>query len=50
MAIDRSLGLLAEAHDGLRAALAKAPGDSGIREALEALERQLAAEGKDSAR
>ena len=47
--IDRGLGLLAEARDGFRAALARAPGDSGLREALEALERQLASEGEKSA-
>jgi hypothetical protein len=48
--IDRSLGLLAEARDGFRAALDRAPGDGGLRQALEAVERQLASEGEESAR
>ena len=48
--MDRNLGLLAEAHDAFRAALATAPGDRGLRQALEALERQLASEGEQSPR
>jgi hypothetical protein len=36
----------AEARDGFRAALARAPGDAGLRQALETLERQLASEGE----
>ena len=48
--VDRRLGLLAEARDEFRAALVLAPGDIGLRQALEALERQLASEGEQSAR
>jgi hypothetical protein len=42
--IDRSLGLLVEARDEFRAALARAPGDVALRHALDRLEQQLAAD------
>ena len=48
--IDRTLGLLMEARDGFRAALARAPGDGRLREALDSLERQLFPEREKSAR
>jgi hypothetical protein len=41
--IDRGLGLLFEARDGFRRALAAAPDDAGLRHALEELEQSLAA-------
>lgn len=40
--IDRELGLLAEAHDALRAALSAAPDDEGLRLALQRVEATLA--------
>jgi hypothetical protein len=43
-AIDRDLGLLSESREEFRAALAKSPGDAGLRQALESVERQLASE------
>jgi hypothetical protein len=42
--IDRSLGLLVEARDEFRAALGKAPDDPALRQVLDRLERQLAAD------
>jgi hypothetical protein len=42
--IDRSLGLLVEAREEFRAALAKAPDDVALRQAFDRLEQQLAAE------
>jgi hypothetical protein len=39
--IDRGLGLLSEAHEELRAAVARAPDDAALRRALERLEQQL---------
>lgn len=48
--IDRSLGLLVEAREEFRAALAKAPGDVALRRALDRLEQQLAAERDKSAK
>ena len=48
--IDRRLGLLVEARDALRAALAKAPHDVALREALDGLERQLAVDQEKSDR
>jgi hypothetical protein len=48
--IDRSLGLLIEAREEFRAALAKAPGDVSLRSALERLEQDLAAEREKSER
>jgi cytochrome c-type biogenesis protein CcmH/NrfG len=39
--IDRHLGLLTEARDAFRAAVAKAPDDVALRHALERLEQQL---------
>jgi hypothetical protein len=46
--MDRSLGLLVEARDGFRAAIAKAPDDVALRQALDRVERQLAAEREKS--
>jgi hypothetical protein len=43
--IDRSLGLLLEARQELRAALGAAPGDPGLQEALADLERRLKEDG-----
>ena len=37
--IDRSLGLLVEAREKFRAAVARAPGDVALRQALDRLER-----------
>jgi hypothetical protein len=48
--IDRNLGLLVEARDGFRAALAKAPADDALRQALNRVEQQLAAEREKSER
>ena len=42
--IDRSLGLLIEAREKFRVAVAKAPGDIALRQALDRLEQQLAAD------
>lgn len=42
--IDRRLGLLAEAREEFRAALAKSPGDDAIRRALGEIEQRLALE------
>lgn len=42
--VDRRLGLLSEAREGLRAALARAPEDESLRQALAAVEKQLPAE------
>jgi hypothetical protein len=43
--LDRRLGLLVEACDEFRAALAKAPGDAALQQALERLEQELEANG-----
>jgi hypothetical protein len=42
--IDRTLGLLVEAREKFRAAVARAPGDIALRQALDRLDEQLAAD------
>jgi CHAT domain-containing protein/Tfp pilus assembly protein PilF len=39
--VDRSLGMLIESRDGLRAAVEKSPGDAALAEELAVIERQL---------
>jgi hypothetical protein len=46
--IDRALGLLGEACEELRAAVARAPDDAALRRALESLEQQLGLRGEKS--
>jgi hypothetical protein len=48
--IDRSLGLLIEAREAFRAAITKAPDDDALRQALDSVVRQLAADREKSDR